>query len=70
MVGNESSERRRMRHDTPLVQLCILGLLCFNFALLGRFVGFTLLLCASLLIAIVAICRPEKHPELQPSVEK
>ncbi|KRS10630.1 MAG: hypothetical protein RIE24_16710 [Silicimonas sp.] len=70
VVGNESSERRRMRHDTPLVQLCILGLLCFNFALLGRFVGFTLLLCASLLIAIVAICRPEKHPELQPSVEK
>ena len=69
LVGNESGERRRAHHNTSLAQLCVLGVLCFNFALLGRFVGFTLFLCASLLIAILAICWPEKHPEFQPSVE-
>ena len=41
----------------PLLgQICILGLLCLNFCLLGKFVGFTILLVVSLLMTIACIC--------------
>lgn len=56
--------------DPLLKQICILGLLCLNFSLLGRFVGFTILLLASLLLAITSIFWSEKGSRLRPTVEK
>ncbi len=68
-LGEEGGERRRFVHDPLPRQLCVLVLLCLNFVLLGQFVGFTVLLSASLLVAIAAICWNEKGSELRGNME-
>jgi hypothetical protein len=61
---NDSHEARGAIRDPLVRQVCILGILCLNFALLGQFVGFTLLLFASLLVAVAGIYWPQKDAEL------
>ena len=63
LVREDSTKRWRAFHDPLLRQTCVLGILCLNFSLLGKFVGFTLLLFASLLIAVAGICWSEKGSE-------
>ncbi len=67
--GEETGERKRFVHDPLPRQLCVLGLLCLNFVLLGQFVGFTVLLSASLFVAIAAICWNENGSELRDKIE-
>ena len=70
LVREDSTKRCRAFHDPLLKQFCVLGILCLNFSLVGKFVGFTLLLSASLLIAVASICWPEKGSELHPRTNK
>jgi hypothetical protein len=70
LVRENSTKRWRAFHDPLLKQFCVLGILCLNFSLLGKFLGFTLLLSASLLIAVASICWPEKGSELHPRTNK
>lgn len=51
-----STEREPINHDPMVRQICILGLLCLTFGSIGQFVGFTVLLFASLLITVASIC--------------
>lgn len=62
-------DRRSVICDPLLKQLCVLGLLCLNFSLLGQFVGFTIILSASLLTAVASICWFEKGSESRPNVQ-
>ncbi|MEP4627173.1 MAG: hypothetical protein ABJR46_16255 [Tateyamaria sp.] len=50
-----SREREPIDHDTLVRQVCILGLLCLTFGSIGKFVGFTVFLFASLLITVASI---------------
>lgn len=70
LVREDSTKRWRAFHDPLLKQICVLGLLCLNFSLLGKFVGFTLLLSTSLLTAVASTCWPEKGSELHPRTNK
>jgi hypothetical protein len=70
LVGEDSTKRRRAFHDPLVRHICVLGILCLNFSLLGKFVGFTILLFASLLIAVASICWPERGSELHPKTNK
>lgn len=68
-VGEERNMLWRLGHDTLLRQLCIIGILSLNFALLGQFVGFTLLLSASIIIAVGASLWSSNSSALHHSVE-
>ena len=68
-VGEERKLLWRLCHDTLLRQLCTIGILSLNFALLGQFVGFTLLLSASIIIAVGASFWSSNSPVLYHSVE-
>ena len=70
LMGEDNTGRWCIFHDPLLKQFCVLGLLFLNFSLLGKFVGFTLLLSTSLLIAVASICWPEKGSELHPRTNK
>ena len=60
-VGEGRTGRRHILHDPLTRQICILGLLCLNFGLLGQFVGFTLLLFVTVVFAALGICWLEKE---------
>ena len=68
-AGEGSIGRRRLFHDPLSRQLCILGLLGLNFSFLGQFVGFTILLSASLLFVVAGVCWVKKSSELRPGKE-
>ena len=68
-VGEERKLLWRLCHDTLLRQLCTIGILSLNFALLGQFVGFTFLLSASIFIAVGASFWSSNSPVLHHSVE-
>lgn len=67
-IALASSERGSFGYNRLLKQLCVLGLLCTNFILLGRFVGFTLLLSTSLLISLAATCWSGRGARMRPSL--
>lgn len=67
-LGEESTQQNPFRNRL-LRQLCTLGILCLNFSLLGRFVGFTLLLFASLFVAVAGICWFERGSVWRPRLE-
>ena len=69
-VRKDCTERWHIIHDPLLRQFCVLGILFLNFIFLGKFVGFTLLLFASLLIAVAGVCWSEKGSELYPEMNK
>ncbi|WP_341235557.1 hypothetical protein [uncultured Sulfitobacter sp.] len=66
-IENDGSTRRRFVDNKLLKQLCLLCLLCVNFILLGRYVGFTLLLFPSLFVAVAGICWSGRGVTMHPS---
>ena len=65
-----STEREPIKNDPLVRQICILGLLCLTFGSIGQFVGFTVLLFASLLITVANICWSERGSWSRPIREK